>query len=67
MFNLEKTNIVQLLERVKEDLSIRLVEKHIEMKWQVPEQLEITGNENLLYSLFRNLTDNAIRLEEKIC
>lgn len=61
LFNLEKTNIVQLLERVKEDLSIRLVEKHIEMKWQVPEQLEITGNENLLYSLFRNLTDNAIR------
>jgi len=59
LFNLEKTNIVQLLERVKEDLSIRLVEKHIEMKWQVPEQLEITGNENLLYSLFRNLTDNA--------
>ncbi len=63
LFNLEKTNIVQLLERVKEDLSIRLVEKHIEMKWQVPEQLEITGNENLLYSLFRNLTDKA----EKIC
>ncbi|HOE39820.1 MAG TPA: ATP-binding protein [Bacteroidales bacterium] len=61
LFALEKTNIWQLLERVKEDLSIRLVEKHIEMKWQVPEQLEITGNENLLYSLFRNLTDNAIR------
>ncbi|MCC6448200.1 MAG: two-component sensor histidine kinase, partial [Chitinophagaceae bacterium] len=35
--------------------------KHIEMKWQLSDNLSLTGNANLLYSLFKNLTDNAIR------
>ena len=61
MFSLEKINIGQLLEKIQEELSVQLGAKQIEMRWQVPEHLEITGNENLLYSLFRNLTDNAIR------
>jgi two-component system phosphate regulon sensor histidine kinase PhoR len=61
LFSLEKINIGQLLEKIQEELSVQLGAKQIEMRWQVPEHLEITGNENLLYSLFRNLTDNAIR------
>ena len=30
------------------------------MQWQIPENLKIRGNANLLYSIFRNIADNAI-------
>ena len=35
--------------------------KHIDMLWSVPDGLKINGNSNLLYSIFSNLTDNAIK------
>lgn len=60
-FKMETVNISQLLERLKHDLSIPLQEKGIDMQWNIPEQLQVKGNPNLLYSIFRNLTDNAIR------
>ena len=31
------------------------------MQWHVPEDLTVKGNQNLLYAIFRNLADNAIR------
>lgn len=60
-FTLSKVNIVQLLRKIKEDTGIQLNEKQIEMNWLLPDNLELTGSENLLYSLFKNLTENAIR------
>lgn len=61
LFAIEKINITELLERVIEEFALQLLEKKIKIRWQIPEDLELLGNENLLYSLFRNLTDNAIR------
>lgn len=60
-FTLSKVNIVQLLQKIKDDTDIQLNERQIEMNWQLPDNLELTGSENLLYSLFKNLTENAIR------
>lgn len=61
LFVLEKINLESLLQKIKDDVSVQLNAKHIEMQWQLPQSLELTGNINLLYSLFKNLTDNAIR------
>lgn len=61
LFVLKKINIELLLQKIKEDVSVQLNEKHIKMQWQLPQDLNLIGNENLLYSLFKNLTDNAIR------
>ncbi|HON20258.1 MAG TPA: ATP-binding protein [Bacteroidales bacterium] len=61
LFAIEKINIEELLEKVKKEFSVQLAEKKIEIGWQLPKKLELMGNENLLYSLFRNLTDNAVR------
>ncbi|HPB58032.1 MAG TPA: ATP-binding protein [Bacteroidales bacterium] len=61
LFVIEKINIGELLDRVIEEFALQLLEKNIKIRWQIPEDLELLGNENLLYSLFRNLTDNAIR------
>lgn len=61
LFVLEKINMERLLQKIKEEVNAQLNLKHIEMQWQLPQSLELTGNINLLYSLFKNLTDNAIR------
>ena len=60
-FGLESVNIPHLLETLKSDLSISLQEKGIDMQWSIDDNLHIKGNKNLLYSIFRNLTDNVIR------
>jgi len=31
------------------------------MQWNIPDDLTVNGNQNLLYAVFRNLTDNVIR------
>jgi signal transduction histidine kinase len=49
-----------LLQELKNDLQLVFQEKNIEMEWDIPENLIINGNQNLLYSIFRNLTDNVI-------
>jgi len=59
-FKLSKVCINDLLKELKTDLQLSLQEKGIKMEWDIPENLIIYGNQNLLYSIFRNLTDNVI-------
>jgi len=59
-FKLEEVSISVLLEQLKMDLEIPLQEKNINMTWNT-ENVVVKGNHNLIYSIFRNLTDNAIR------
>ena len=60
-FHLECVNISRLLAELKKDLALSLQEKSIRMEWDIPDKLIVTGNRNLLYAVFRNLTDNVIR------
>jgi len=59
-FQLSSVNINDLFKALKKDLHVSLEEKGIAMEWDIPENLIIYGNQNLLYSIFRNLTDNVI-------
>ena len=60
-FQLEAVSIQTLLQSLRSDLEIPLQEKGITLGWDISEKLIINGNRNLLYSIFRNLTDNVIR------
>jgi len=60
-FAIETVNIGQLLEELRADLEIPLREKNISINWNIDDTVSVCGNRNLLYSIFRNLTDNAIR------
>ncbi len=60
-FATESVCLDELLRQLKNDLKTALSERNIEMKWQIAPDLKIMGNRNLLYSIFRNLSDNAIR------
>ena len=61
-FKLEAVSISELLENLQKDLEIPMQEKNISMEWgKNMENVVVKGNHNLLYSIFRNLTDNVIR------
>ncbi|MDR0688483.1 MAG: two-component sensor histidine kinase [Prevotellaceae bacterium] len=60
-FAQEAVNIKSLLEALKNDLEASLLEKNISLTWNVAEDVIVKGNRNLIYSIFRNLTDNVIR------
>jgi len=60
-FKMEDVNIPLLLQTLKDDLVAPLQEKSIDMQWNIPENLVVKGNQNLLYAIFRNLADNSIR------
>lgn len=50
-----------LMEKLKEDYSLVLEHNNIHLHMSVPERSIINAHENLVYSLFKNLMDNAIR------
>jgi signal transduction histidine kinase len=60
-FQPEQVNISVLLKELQADFATALQEKEMTMQWNIAETLLINGNRNLLYAIFRNLTDNAIR------
>ena len=60
-FEFEPVNITRLLETVKAEESESLKEKNIRMGWNIPDKLEIKGNNSLLKAIFRNLVENTIR------
>jgi signal transduction histidine kinase len=60
-FRLETVNLNELLQSLKNDLKKDLQSKNIQMRCDISDDIAINGNQNLLYSVFRNLTDNVIR------
>lgn len=52
--------LAKIIEKVKSDLNDRLNEKDIIIHSTISPNIVVSGNENLIYSIFRNLTDNVI-------
>ncbi len=59
-FVFAEVDAVKLLDRVQADTAVGLLEKNIAFVVDIPPELTLRGNESLLYSVFRNLTDNVI-------
>lgn len=58
-FEFTEIDTAELLEKVRSDASKALIEKNIAFTTDIPEGLAIRGNRSLVYSVFRNLTDNV--------
>lgn len=56
----EAVNMKSLLEELESDLSEKFLKKDITFVVDVPDNLIIYGSRTLLYSIFRNLTENSI-------
>lgn len=60
MIDFEVVDIAKMVADIKKETALQCEEKEMKMVVQLPEQLILKGNRSLLYSIFRNLTDNAI-------
>lgn len=61
MIDVENIDISEIVTTILKDVSLNLQKKNISVKTNIQDQhIEIIGNESLIYSVFRNLIDNAI-------
>lgn len=56
----EYVDLSQLVKNILNEVALNIEEKQITVLNRLPENLKINGNSSLLYSIFRNLMDNAI-------
>ncbi|KUL15812.1 MAG: hypothetical protein XE13_0775 [Proteiniphilum sp. 51_7] len=59
-FEMETVNIREILQEMENDLSEKLSEKGDRFIIEVSDDVVLYGSRTLLYSIFRNLTENAI-------
>ena len=55
-----QVNVLQIIQSVIDDTALQLHDKGIAASLQVPCRVEVLGDASLIYSIFRNLIDNAI-------
>lgn len=60
-FTMEPLDLSLLLQKIKEDFSVPAAEKDIQLHINIRKNAQIDGNQSLLYSIFKNLVENAIR------
>ena len=60
MFDLTEVNITKLIAEIQKECSQDMEEKHITSEIILPGDPTVFGNNSILYSIFRNLYDNAI-------
>ncbi len=56
----ETVNLSAIVRNLLQEINNRLVEQNIKVVNELPDVLLLAGNQSMLYSVFRNLFDNAI-------
>ena len=60
MIGNEVVNISDTVANIQKETALQLQQKHMAFVNHLPDGIVVNGNPSLLYSVFRNLTDNAI-------
>lgn len=60
LYDLAQVNLYQLVHGIQKECSQMMEEREMTCTIRIPENTQIEGNNSLLYSIFRNLFDNAI-------
>ncbi len=60
MMDFEAVDLSELVGNIRKEVALDLEKRNMSFTYELPERLLIKGNRSLLYSIFRNLTDNAI-------
>src|SRR5574344_2743587 len=60
MIVFEMVDINKIVDTVKSDTAIEMHKRGMTFIDNLPADIKVSGNQSLLYSIFRNLTDNAI-------
>ena len=57
---MERTDVSEIVGDIVQEITIPLEKRHMRLNNCLPQSIIITGNPSLVYSIFRNLIDNAI-------
>ena len=57
---MERTDVSEIVSDIVEETAIAVEKRHMTVHNALPEDIVIQGNPSLIYSIFRNLIDNAI-------
>ena len=60
LYQTEPLNLYGIIKSVIDDVQLKLDENSVKTELEIGENIQITGNPVLLYSIFRNLFDNSI-------
>ena len=60
MMGKEEVNISEIVANIERETALQLQQKQMTFENRLPDGIVVKGNPSLLYSVFRNLTDNAI-------
>ncbi len=60
LIEVEHVNVVKIIRNIIQELSLNFEERHMSVSLSLPERVDVEGNASLLYSIFRNLLDNAL-------
>ncbi len=55
-----QVDVLKVIQSVLDDTSLQLQDKGITPSLQMPQHVEVLGDQSLIYSIFRNLIDNAV-------
>lgn len=56
----QSLDLVPMLQTIRHETALQLEERRMTLRMQLPTRAEMHGNASLVYSIFRNLVDNAI-------
>ena len=56
----EDVDVAELIRTIEKECQFNLEQHDMTMRCDIPSKIKVHGNRSLLYSIFRNLTDNAI-------
>lgn len=56
----ENVNISDIMDNIQKETALQMQQKHMTLRNLLPGNIVVRGNSSLLYSVFRNLADNAI-------
>lgn len=59
-YKCRQVDLCPIIHNVLDDTALQLQEKGIAIQLDIPEKIELMGDQSLFYSIFRNLIDNAI-------
>jgi two-component system phosphate regulon sensor histidine kinase PhoR len=60
LYPVEKINLKHIIANALDDFNSKIIDNHINTVLNIPDEIEINGNQILIYSIFRNLIENTI-------
>lgn len=66
-YNFEPVRLDKVIAEVHEQMKLKMDKLHIKVHLDLPGKMELIGNRSLLFSVFYNLFDNAIKYGGKGC